>query len=361
MSAEARPLVRFEGVVKRFDGLAAVDGLTLDVREGEFFALLGPSGCGKSTVMRLLAGLETPDEGRILLDGEDIAGVPAHARPVHMMFQSYALFPHLNVAQNIAFGLKSKRVGRAAIAERVEEMMALVQLEGLDRRKPDQLSGGQKQRVALARALAPRPRILLLDEPLAALDRKLRETTQFELMALQRRLGLTFMIVTHDQDEAMITANRLAVMRDGKIAQVGAPADVYEAPESRYVADFLGEVNLLEARVESCGPEGVRLAGAEGVFLARAEPPPGANVWLAVRPEKLVLHAAEPNEAVNRLSGRLAAVGYLGDRTTYVIELRSGRTIRVARLNATLRSQDPVSGAPVWLSFAPDACVVLQR
>lgn len=354
------PLVRFEGVVKRFDGQAAVNGVTLEIQEGEFFALLGPSGCGKTTLMRLLAGLETPDEGRILLDGRDIAAMPAHARPVHMMFQSYALFPHLSVARNIAFGLKSQRLPRAVIAERVEEMLALVRLEGLGGRKPDQLSGGQKQRVALARALAPRPRILLLDEPLAALDRKLREATQFELTALQRRLGLTFMIVTHDQDEAMITADRLAVMREGEIAQVGAPAEVYEAPQSRYVADFLGAVNLFKVRRDD---DGVRLSSAEGAFVVSTAntTPAGTSAWLAVRPEKMSLHAAEPADAPNRLSGRLAEIGYLGDRTSYVVELASGRTVRAARANAQGMAGEFACGQSVWLSFAPEASVVLTR
>lgn len=361
--AAAAPLVRFENVVKRFAGQPAVNGVTVDIREGEFFALLGPSGCGKSTLMRLLAGLETPDEGRILLDGRDIAGAPAHARPVHMMFQSYALFPHLSVAQNIAFGLKSQRLPRAAIALRVEEMLALVQLEGLGRRRPDQLSGGQKQRVALARALAPRPRILLLDEPLAALDRKLREATQFELLALQKRLGLTFMIVTHDQDEAMVTADRLAVMRDGEIAQLGTPAEVYEAPQSRYVADFLGAVNLFEAHLEGTDAEGAQFAGPDGAFrVSRAgEAAAGARAWLVVRPEKLALQVAEPLGAVNRLSGRLTEIGYLGDRTTYLVELPSGRTLRAVRTNAAAGGEALAAGAPVWLSFAPDAAVVLTR
>jgi len=361
--AAAAPLVRFEGVAKRFAGLPAVDGVTLDIREGEFFALLGPSGCGKSTLMRMLAGLETPDAGRILLDGRDIAGDPPHARPVHMMFQSYALFPHLSVAQNIAFGLKSQRLPRPAIAARVEEMLALVRLEGLGKRRPEQLSGGQRQRVALARALAPRPRVLLLDEPLSALDRKLREATQFELLALQKRLGLTFIIVTHDQDEAMVVADRLAVMREGQIVQVGRPAEVYEAPQSRYVADFLGAVNLFEARLEGADADDARFVGPDGRFVVAGagEARSDAPAWLAVRPEKLTLHAADPGGSGNRLSGRLLETGYLGDRTTYVVELPSGRTLRAVRANAGQGAASPAIGATVWLSFAPAAAVVLTR
>jgi putrescine transport system ATP-binding protein len=355
---EAAPLVRFEGVTKRFGDQPAVDGVSLDVAAGEFFALLGPSGCGKSTLLRLLAGLEAPDAGRILLEGRDMAGAPAHRRPTHMMFQSYALFPHLDVARNIAFGLAPQKLSKAETASRVAEMTTLLHLQGLERRKPDQLSGGQRQRVALARALAPRPRILLLDEPMAALDRKLREATQLELKALQRRLGLTFLMVTHDRDEAMVTADRIAVMREGRIVQVGSPAEVYERPADRFVADFLGPANLFEGRVTAAGAASARVEGPDGAFEIAAAADAGTSVWLAVRPEKTRLHATPP-AGPNRLAGRLSAVGYLGDRTRYEVELPSGRSVAVLRPATTDGAAAPPIGAPAWVDFAPDAATVL--
>jgi len=284
----ATPLIRFDGVIKRFGDDVAVNGVSLDIYEKEFFALLGPSGCGKTTLMRMLAGFEIPDEGRITLEGEDILAKPAHKRPVNMMFQSYALFPHLNVEQNIAFGLR--HLPKDERKDRVLDMLALVRLEGLARRKPDQLSGGQRQRVALARAIAPRPRLLLLDEPLAALDKKLRDETQFELVALQERLGMTFMVVTHDQEEAMVMSTRVAVMDKGRIVQVGRPSEVYETPNSRYVADFIGEVNLFEAKVTSADGVTITLAGencpAGYTVLEDDRLTSGTPVTLAVRPEK---------------------------------------------------------------------------
>jgi putrescine transport system ATP-binding protein len=316
------PLVRFEGVARRFGDTAAVDGVTLDIAEGEFFALLGPSGCGKTTLMRMLAGFEAPDEGRILLAGKDIGGLPPHRRPVHMMFQSYALFPHLNVARNIAFGLRQQRMGKAETQARVEEMLALVRMEGLGERKPDQLSGGQRQRVALARAIAPKPAILLLDEPMAALDRKLREETQLELMALQRRLGMTFMIVTHDQDEAMVVADRMAVMRSGRIEQVGAPRQVYDHPASRYVAQFIGETNLF----------------------------PEDQGWRSVRPEAMRISTDPADHA---RAGVVAEIAYFGDRTRYVVQT-DGQKVVVSRAN--VGPPLPLAlGDPVWTSHAADA------
>lgn len=358
----AKPLVRFEGVTKRFGAETAVNGVSLDIYEREFFALLGPSGCGKTTLMRLLAGFEIPDAGRVTLADEDLSGWPPHRRPVNMMFQSYALFPHLTVEQNIAFGLKGLPKGE--IADRVVEMLALVRLDGLARRKPDQLSGGQRQRVALARAIAPRPKMLLLDEPLAALDKKLREETQFELMSLQQRLGMTFLIVTHDQEEAMVTADRIAVMRAGQIVQVGRPAEIYEAPNCRYVADFIGDVNLFEGKVAAADGATIRLATAdcpEGFEALEDGPVPvDATAWLAVRPEKIVIGQDAPPPGPNRLSGKVADIGYLGDWTTYVVEIAGGRTVRAARANAARIVERPIDwDDKVWLSFAPDAAVVL--
>jgi putrescine transport system ATP-binding protein len=334
------PLLRIDGVVKKFGGVRAVDRLSLDIRAGEFFALLGPSGCGKTTLLRMLAGFETPDEGRILLDGKDIAQVLPHERPVNMMFQNYALFPHLSVRDNVAFGLKRARMRRADIKIRVAEMMALVKLDGLEKRKPDQLSGGQRQRVALARSLARRPRVLLLDEPLAALDKKLRESTQRELIELQRRLGMTFIIVTHDQEEAMTMADRIGVMDAGHLEQVATPRKLYEVPNSRWVAEFVGDINLFEGEV---GPvEGTRLSIATrdaGPIIAAAphDPVTKSQVCVAVRPEKVKLSRRGPASdadhahSINRHEGIVTDVSYLGGFTTYKVKLQY-RTARYGRL-----------------------------
>jgi putrescine transport system ATP-binding protein len=361
------PLVRFEGVTKRFGDQTAVNRVDLAIYEREFFALLGPSGCGKTTLMRMLAGFETPDEGRVLLAGEDLAGVPPHRRPVNMMFQSYALFPHLSVFDNVAFGLRQDGMAKADIQARVEEMLAMVKLEPFARRRPNQLSGGQRQRVALARAIAKRPKMLLLDEPMAALDKKLREETQFELKDLQAELGMTFLIVTHDQEEAMIVADRIAVMREGAIEQVAPPAQIYEAPASRYVADFLGDVNLFEARVTAVEPPFLALAAPEAPAGFRAlddeAPPVGATVWLAARPEKMTIALeAPPAGTPNVLAGKVWDIGYTSDWTNYIVELEGGRTIRVARANAARLVDRPITWEdPVWVAFAPESAVVLTR
>src|SRR5215212_6396741 len=299
-------LVSFDQVTKRFGDFTAVDGLSLDIHEREFFALLGPSGCGKTTLLRMLAGFEEPSAGRIALDGRDLVDAPPYRRPVNMMFQSYALFPHMTVAGNVAFGLKQDRLPKPEIAARVAEMLRLVQMEPFADRRPDQLSGGQRQRVALARALAKRPKVLLLDEPLAALDKKLREETQFELMDLQVRLGTIFIVVTHDQEEAMTMADRIAVMDRGKLVQVGTPGEIYEQPRTRFIAEFVGDVNIFEGKV----------AGREG-GLWRIETPSvalmiddsdealqtGETVAVAVRPEKLTLHREPRPGAANLISG----------------------------------------------------------
>jgi putrescine transport system ATP-binding protein len=365
------PLLRIEAVTKKFGVFRAVDRLSLDIRAGEFFALLGPSGCGKTTLLRMLAGFETPDEGRILLDGRNIAQVLPHQRPVNMMFQNYALFPHLTVRDNIAFGLKRAGLPPARIDARVAEMVALVKLEGLEKRKPEQLSGGQKQRVALARSLARRPRVLLLDEPLAALDKKLRESTQAELMELQRRLGMTFIIVTHDQEEAMTVAGRIGVMDAGRLEQVATPRELYEAPGSRWVAEFVGDVNIFEGQVESREAGRLMVSTRDAGTIAVAEPrQPIAKtmVCVAIRPEKLKLSRRGPvpdavnAHAINRLEGIVTDVGYLGGVTTYKVKLDCGAVVRSSMANTARIDIDAYHASQrVVAWFTPDDCVVLEQ
>jgi len=357
----AAALVRFDAVSKRFGDVVAVDHLSLDIYKGEFFALLGPSGCGKTTLLRMLAGFEVPDEGRVLLAGADISDVPPHRRPVNMMFQSYALFPHLSVEANIAFGLKQEGLPKAEIASRVAEMLALVKLETFGRRKPHQLSGGQRQRVALARSLVKRPRVLLLDEPLAALDKKLREETQFELMDLQHRLGLTFVIVTHDQEEAMTMADRIGVMDQGRLIQVDVPSMVYEQPASRWVAEFIGDVNLIEARIVEPGATSIDSAVGRLRVAQAADGRAGDTIWIALRPEKVRI-AREPATGENCVAGQVWDIGYLGDMSIYRVRLDCGLDMKAAVANQTRLTERPIGWEDrVSLSWPPEAAVVLTR
>jgi putrescine transport system ATP-binding protein len=360
----AKPFIEFRGVTKRFGSFTAVDHQDLAIYEREFHALLGPSGCGKTTLLRMLAGFEEPSAGAIFLDGKNLVGVPPHRRPVNMMFQSYALFPHMSVEANIAFGLKQDRMPKDEIAARVADMLRLVKLEDFAKRRPEQLSGGQRQRVALARALAKRPKVLLLDEPLGALDKKLREETQFELISLQETLGLTFLIVTHDQEEAMTVADRISVMNQGRIVQIGTPAEIYEAPATRYVADFIGSVNLFEGVVEAAAPGRVRLAGADGILIEvhAGSALPGQTAWFAIRPEKVQIGHDRPGDAaVNAVPGEVWDIAYLGDMSLYVVRLASGKLVRASLLNSARTVQRPITWEDrVWLSWTADAGLILK-
>jgi putrescine transport system ATP-binding protein len=370
-AAADTPLLRIDGVTKRFGAFTAVDKLSLDIRAGEFFALLGPSGCGKTTLLRMLAGFETPDAGRILLGGKDIAQVLPHQRPLNMMFQNYALFPHLSVRDNIAFGLKRANMPRPQIAARVAEMVALVKLEGLEKRKPDQLSGGQKQRVALARSLARRPQVLLLDEPLAALDKKLRESTQGELTELRRRLGMTFIIVTHDQEEAMTVADRIGVMDCGRLEQVATPRQLYEAPASRWIAEFVGDINMLEGQIESSEDHRLTVSTRDAGTIVAAEPRQPltkTTICVAVRPEKVKLSRRGPVSdgagaiPINRLEGVVTEVNYLGGVTTYKVKLDTGAVLRASMANTVRLDMDAYNASQrVTAWFTPDDCVVLEQ
>jgi putrescine transport system ATP-binding protein len=358
------PMVRFAGVTKRFGSFTAVDNVSLDIGRGEFFALLGPSGCGKTTLLRMLAGFETPDHGAVLLDGQNIVGVPPYERPVNMMFQSYALFPHLTVAGNVAFGLRQEGWAKPAVAARVAEMLALVKLEQFGHRKPHQLSGGQRQRVALARALAKSPKVFLLDEPLGALDKKLRDETQFELMALQQRLGLTFVIVTHDQEEAMTMAGRIGVMHEGKLVQVGTPAEIYEDPKTRWVAEFIGEVNLFEGTISGHqgGLASIDTKAGRLVVSRKDGFEDGQSVSVAIRPEKFDVAREPAAGALNMLHGNVVDIAYLGDLSIYKVRDQHGLIVKASVANKDRRASSLLHrGDEAWLTFAPEAGVLVRN
>jgi len=367
--ANSRPIedgfIRIRNVTKRFGDFTAVDDVSLDIGKGELFSILGGSGCGKSTLLRMLAGFEVPTAGRIEIDGQDVTDLPPYERHVNMMFQSYALFPHMTVEKNIAYGLVKDGTAKDVIAKRVDEMLALVQLGDFRKRKPAQLSGGQRQRVALARALIKKPKVLLLDEPLAALDKKLREHTQFELTGIQYETGITFVVVTHDQEEAMTLSNRIAVMNKGRFHQVGTPKEVYEFPESRFVAEFIGTINTFRGRVTAVDEERVvvacEAAGCDLVALGRHPLDVGDEVEIAVRPEKIFVSKEEPaDDGGVRLQGVVDDLGYLGNRSLYRVKLPGGKIIQVSSQNRRrsvtrfLEWQDRV-----WITWQPLSAVVL--
>lgn len=357
--------ISIKGISKHFGDFAAVDNVSLDIEQGELFSILGGSGCGKTTLLRMLAGFEVPTAGSIEIDGVDVTHQPPYRRPVNMMFQSYAVFPHMTVEKNVAYGLQKERVARKEIDQRVEEMLALVQLEDFRKRKPDQLSGGQRQRVALARALIKKPKVLLLDEPLAALDKKLRERTQFELMNIQDELGITFVVVTHDQEEAMALSTRMAIMDKGQFRQVGSPKEVYEFPANRFVADFIGTINTFEAVVTEVFDDYINVysdeAGAVLKVLGKQLVDVGQPVELAVRPEKIFLSKEQPDDDDNCISGVVDDLGYLGNRSLYRIRLPSGKIVQASSQNRRrsvtrfLEWEDKV-----WLSWRPRSAVVLM-
>ncbi|MEP2029484.1 MAG: ABC transporter ATP-binding protein [Paracoccaceae bacterium] len=360
------PLIRFENVTKRFGTFTAIDSLTLNIFEQEFFALLGPSGCGKTTLMRMLAGFETPTEGTILLAGEDIGPVPPNKRAVNMMFQSYALFPHLTIFENIAFGLRRGSMPKNDIVDRVEEMLKLTRLEKFAQRKPHQISGGQRQRVALARSLAKAPKLLLLDEPLGALDKKLRQDTQFELMDIQEKTGTTFVIVTHDQEEAMTVASRVAVMDEGRVIQVSTPDRIYETPNSVYVADFIGDVNIIKGRASPAGKDRFHIKWGDTLApLNAASALPlseGQDCHLAIRPEKVAISAEKPEDADNLVQGKILDIAYLGNLSTYHVELPNGAVIKAQTANTRRIARRSFTWEdPVWISWTATAGVLLDQ
>jgi putrescine transport system ATP-binding protein len=363
LDPHAEAYIRIENVTKRFGTFVAVNNVSLKVFKGEIFCLLGGSGCGKTTLLRMLAGFEQPTSGSVYIDGQDMAGIPPYERPVNMMFQSYAIFPHMTVAGNVAFGLEQEKLARAEIERRVEEILDIVKLSEYAKRKPHQLSGGQRQRVALARSLVKRPKLLLLDEPLGALDRKLREHTQFELLSIQEKLGVTFVVVTHDQEEAMTLSSRVGVMNHGEIVQVGTPRQIYEFPASRFVADFIGSVNIFEGQLREDEQDHVRVhceeLGAPVYVDHGMSAPPLALCWVAVRPEKIVLTRERPTAADNWAHGTISDIAYLGDMSVFVVKLDSGREVRVTQANRTRKPDEQfVWEEAVYLTWDASSPVV---
>ena len=364
LDSTQKPYIQIENVTKKFGDFTAIDNLSLDIYKNEFFSLLGPSGCGKTTLLRMLAGFEKITNGKILLDGEDISEIPPHLRPINMMFQSYALFPHMTVEKNIAFGLKQDKMPENLINQRVEEMLELVELTDFAKRKPNQLSGGQSQRVALARSLAKRPKLLLLDEPLGALDKRLREQTQFELMDIQEKLKVTFVIVTHDQEEAMTVSSRIGVMDSGNLIQVATPAEIYEAPINKDVADFIGDVNLLKGIYKGQNEIGTQLLSDDSNSIIYAtqkvDAAIGNQLWFAIRPEKLEISKRLPKNEHNILKGTIEDIAYGGSFSTYHVKLENGTILKAIRANRERTKEHHLTwGDEVFLQWAPHSAVVL--
>lgn len=364
LDSTQKPYIQIENVTKKFGDFTAIDNLTLDIYKNEFFSLLGPSGCGKTTLLRMLAGFEKITDGKILLDGEDISEIPPHLRPINMMFQSYALFPHMTVEKNIAFGLKQDKMPENLINQRVEEMLELVELTDFAKRKPNQLSGGQSQRVALARSLAKRPKLLLLDEPLGALDKRLREQTQFELMDIQEKLKVTFVIVTHDQEEAMTVSSRIGVMDSGNLIQVATPAEIYEAPINKDVADFIGDVNLLKGIYKGQNEIGTQLLSDDSNSIIYAtqkvDAAIGNQLWFAIRPEKLEISKRLPKNEHNILKGTIEDIAYGGSFSTYHVKLENSTILKAIRANRERTKEHHLTwGDEVFLQWAPHSAVVL--
>ena len=362
---KTKPLVQIKGLTKKFGDVIAVDNVDLDIYQGELFCLLGGSGCGKSTLLRMLAGFEYPEAGTIEIDGMDMSNVPAYERPTNMMFQSYALFPHMTVEKNIAFGLQQDVMPKDEIADRVHDILKLVELEGYKKRRPQQLSGGQRQRVALARSLVKEPKLLLLDEPLAALDKKLRKQTQFELANIQEQVGVTFIVVTHDQEEAMTLSSRMAVMDAGRFKQIGTPTEIYEFPESRFVADFIGSANIFEGRVSEDGSDHVRVSTNVGeVYINHGQSvAENKQIWVGLRPEKIHLSITPPkNTGPNQIMGQVEDIGYLGETSIYKVRLQNGQIVDVTAPNQRRpmnRTHSITWEDTVFLSWEPESVMLL--